>query len=262
MSIHPSSIVAPGAEIGDGVVIGPFCVIAERVRIGTGTMIESHARIGSEFGSVEIGCDNHIQVGAALGGPAQDLGYRSGGNCRLVIGNGNRIGEYTSIHLSSPKSEGATTLGNRNFVMAYTHIAHDCRIADEVVLTNTVQLGGHVEIGRRAVLGGGCSVTQFVRLGEFSFATAGSFLNKDVAPYAIADGRWASMRACNRIGLVRAGLTADAIRNIDRGLRYLMKPALTVEDALAAIGADCEATPEILRLIEFVRTSSKGLARA
>jgi UDP-N-acetylglucosamine acyltransferase len=262
VNIHPTSIVAAGAEIAAEARIGPFCVIAARVRIGPGTVVESHARIGSEFGEVVIGRDNHIQTGAALGGPAQDLGYRAAQDCRLVIGDGNRIGEYASIHLSSPKTGGSTQLGNRIFVMAYTHIAHDCEIADDVILTNGVQLGGHVCVGRRAMLGGGCSVTQFVRIGELCFATAGSYLNKDAPPYSIVDGRWATMRACNRVGLERAGLSPDAVRNIDRAVRLLRKSSLTVEEALTAITQQCQSGPEIERLQAFVRGSSKGLARA
>lgn len=261
MSIHPTAVVAPEAEVAGDARVGAFCVIGPRVRIGSGTVLESHARIGSEYGEVVLGRDNHIQSGAALGGPAQDLGYRGTASCRLLIGDENRIGEYASIHLSAPKSGGVTQLGQRNFVMAYAHVGHDCAIADDVVLTNGVQLGGHVSVGRRAVIGGGCGITQFVRLGELCFIGAGSYVNKDIAPYVIAEGHWARMRACNRVGLRRAGLNEHARRNIERALRLLLRPSLTIDAAVDAIRARCETSPEIEILLDFVAGSEKGLAR-
>jgi UDP-N-acetylglucosamine acyltransferase len=261
VSIHPTAVVAPEAQIASDVRIGAFCVIGPRVRIGSGTVLESHARVGSEFGDVVLGQDNHIQTGAALGGPAQDLGYRHSAACRLQIGDQNRIGEYASIHLSAPKSSGATQLGHRNFVMAYAHVGHDCAIADDVVLTNGVQLGGHVSVGPRAVVGGGCGVTQFVRLGELCFIGAGSYVNKDVPPYTIAEGHWARMRACNRVGLRRAGMNERVRRNIERALRVLLRPSLTIDAALETIRTQCETSPEIQSLLDFVASSEKGVAR-
>lgn len=261
MRIHPTAVVAAEAEIADDVRIGAFCVIGARVRIGSGTVIESHARIGTEFGEVVLGSDNYIQTGAALGGPAQDLGYQQGTDCRLEIGDRNRIGEYVTIHLSAPKSGGGTTLGCDNFLMAYAHVGHDCTLADAVVLTNGAQLGGHVAVGRRAVIGGNCGVTQFVRLGELCFIGAGSYVNKDIPPYTIAEGHWARIRACNRVGLRRAGLSEADRRNVERAIRLLLRPALTIGAATAAIRAECESSDAIETLLDFVTNSPKGLAR-
>ncbi len=261
MSIHPTAIVSKEASISPEAEIGPYCVIAGKVVVGAHTVVESHARLGSPYGEVIIGEHNHIQGGATLGAPPQHRDYR-GGYTRLVVGDHNRIGEGVSLNLGSEAGGGVTSVGDHTFIMTQVHVGHDCRIADAVVLTNLAQLAGHVEVQRNAIVGGMVAVTQHVRLGEFSFVAAGASVNKDILPYTMAEGRWATPRAVNRVGLERAGLTEPQRRNIGRALRHLLDTSVTVREALAAIAEECEADAWVRHLSQFAADSPRGLARA
>lgn len=260
MSIHPTATVGSDASIAPDAEIGPYCVIEGEVTIGSQTIVESHARIGGRFGKVTIGAQNHIQHGAVLGGPPQDLAYR-GGYTELVIGDHNRIGEFVSINVGSRKGGGVTRVGDHNFIMAYVHIGHDCQIADHIVITNGAQFSGHVTIEHHAIVSGLTGVTQFCRLGAYSFLTAGAFANKDIAPFTIAEGHWATPRATNRVGLKRAGFDERERRNVDRAVRILLDRALTIDEVLAAIEQQCEASPQVAHFVQFLRTSDRGVAR-
>jgi len=261
VSIHPSACVSEGAHVAPDAEIGPFCVIAARVRIGAGTVVESHARIGSRFGSVTIGERNLIQHAAVLGSPPQDLGYDSGFDASLEIGDGNRIGEFVTVSLGTQKGGGATRIGNRNFLMAYSHVGHDSRLGDGIVITNLCQIAGHVVIEDHAILSGHTGVSQFVRLGAYSFLAGGSYANKDVPPFSIAEGYWATLRAVNRVGLKRAGFDPAERRNIERAMRCLLDGAVPLAEAVARIRAECEPSPQIDRIVTFVEGSRRGIAR-
>ena len=260
MSIHPTAIVSEEAAISATADIGPYCVITGKVGIGADTMVESHVRLGSPFGEVVIGEHNYIQSGAALGAPPQHRDYRHG-YTRLVIGNRNRIGEGATLNLGSASGGGVTTVGDDAFIMANVHVGHDCRIGDAVVLTNFAQLAGHVEVQRNAVVGGLVAVTQFVRIGAFAFVAAGAAVNKDIIPYSVAEGRWATPRAVNKVGLKRAGATARELRNIGQAVKLLLNKSLTVNDALTAISEKCEVDAWVRGLSEFAADSPRGLAR-
>jgi len=261
LAIHATAIVSAQARIGDGVEIGPFCIVEGDVEIGARTVVESHARIGSRFGHVSIGADNFIQSGAVLGGPAQDYSYRDTAT-RLEIGEGNRIGDYVTISLGTTKGGGVTRIGNHNFIMAYAHLGHDCRLADHVVITNGTQLAGHVIVEHHALLSGLVGVTQFVRLGALSFLVAGSFANKDIPPYTIAEGHWATPRAVNKIGLKRAGFDAAARREIEAAVLILLDRGLTIAEVVARIEAECRPLPAIEHFTSFLKGSARGVARA
>jgi UDP-N-acetylglucosamine acyltransferase len=261
LSIHPTAIVSSEAQIAASAEVGPYCIIEGRVRIGERTVVESHARIGNRYGRVAIGADNLIQHGAVLGGLPQDVSYTHG-DTALVIGDRNRIGEYASISVGTDKGGGTTRLGSDNLIMAFVHIGHDCAIADHVIITNTTQLAGHVTVEAHALLSGHAGVTQFCRLGTYSFLVAGSFANKDIPPYTIAEGHWATPRAINRIGLKRAGVDAATRRNLDRALKLLLDKRLTIAEAITRIRADCGAGAEIDHFVEFLGTSQRGVARA
>lgn len=261
MSIHPTVIVSDRAKIADDVEIGPYCVIEGEVEIGPRTVIESHARIGSRYGRVTIGSDNHIQYGAVIGGPPQDLTYKNGAYTALTIGSHNRIGEFVTIHVGTAKGGGVTRIGDHCFIMAHAHIAHDCQIGDSVILVNSAQLGGHVIVEHHALVGGCAIVTQLNRVGAYSFMAVGAMANKDLLPFTIIEGHWATPRAVNRVGLKRAGFDAAERRNIDTAIRLLLQRSLTVEEALARIEAECKPSPQIAHLLEFVRASERGIAR-
>jgi UDP-N-acetylglucosamine acyltransferase len=261
LSIHPSSTVSERATISDDAEIGPYCVIEGEVAIGPGTIVESHARIGSHFGRVAIGERNHIQHGAVLGGPPQDLGYRGGAYTALEIGSDNRIGEFVSINLGTQKGGGVTRIGDHNFIMAYTHIGHDCQLAEHIVLVNGAQLAGHVKVEHHVLVSGLAGITQFTRLGAYSFMAAGAFANKDIPPFTVAEGHWATPRAVNRVGLKRAGFDAAERRNIETAVRLLIDRKLTMDDVVGRITEDCAPTPQIEHLLRFLATSERGIAR-
>jgi UDP-N-acetylglucosamine acyltransferase len=260
VSIHSSATVGAQASVSPDAEIGPYCVIEGEVAIGAHTFIESHARIGSRFGRVTIGEHNHIQHSAVLGGPPQDLSYR-GGYTELQIGHHNRIGEFVSINLGSQKGGGITRVGDHNFIMAYVHIGHDCRLEDHIILTNGAQFAGHIVIEHHAVVSGLTGATQFCRLGAYSFLVAGALANKDIPPYTIAEGHWATPRATNRVGLRRAGFDDAERRNIDRAVRLLLDRTLTVAEVAEAIERQCTQSPQIEHFIEFLKTSERGVAR-
>ena len=260
MGIHPTAIVSSEAEISPRATIGPFSIIEGHVEIGADTIVESHARIGHRFGRVLIGERNTIQHGAVLGGPPQDMTY-SGGDTALEIGSGNRIGEYVSISQGTAKGGGRTIVGNDTMLMAFVHIGHDCRIGDHVIITNATQLAGHVVVEEHALLSGLAGVTQFVRLGRYSFLTAGAFANKDIPPFTIAEGHWAKPRTVNRVALKRAGFTNEARANVERAVRILLDSSLTIEAVLERIAQECAADEHVSHLLEFLRSSARGVAR-
>jgi len=261
LSIHPTAVISEQAQISPKASVGPYCVITGAVTIGAGTVVEAHVRIGSEFGEVVIGEDNYIQGGAALGGPPQDWTYQDG-KTRLEIGHHNRIGENATIHLGTLKDKGVTRIGNDTFLMAYTHVAHDCDVRDRALMINLGQIGGHVVVEERATVGGIAAVSQFVRLGALSFLALGAMVNKDILPYTIAEGHWAVPKATNKVGLRRAGHSAAEIREIDRAVRVLIDRSLTVDDALDRVRGFGSSSAAVHHLIEFAANSKRGLARS
>lgn len=261
MSIHATAVVSAEAEISPSAEIGPYCVVTGRVTIGPDTVVEAHARLGSRYGDVSIGSRNYIQGGASLGGPPQDLGYSADFRGKLEIGDDNRIGEFATVSLGTEKGGGVTRIGHRNLLMAYVHVGHDCELRNEVILTNTCQLAGHVLVEDRALVSGHTGVVQFVRLGACSFLVAGSFANKDIPPFTIAEGHWATLRAANKVGLERAGFDRDERANVARAVRLLLDRDAGVEEVIRRIRSECAPSPAVEHLVQFLSTSKKGIAR-
>lgn len=260
LSVHPTAIVSADAEIASTAEIGPYCVIEGEVVIGADTVIESHARIGSAYGRVRIGEKNLIQCGAVLGGPAQDYSFDDG-KTELVIGDENRIGEYVSISLGTIKGGGTTRTGDHCFIMAYAHLGHDCQIADHVVITNSTQLAGHITVEHHALLSGLVGITQFVRIGAYSFLVAGAFANKDILPYTIAEGHWATPKAVNRVGLKRAGFGPAQRKNVEKAVRITLDKSSTIDEVEKKIRAECEIDEAVQHLLSFIAASDRGIAR-
>jgi UDP-N-acetylglucosamine acyltransferase len=258
--VHPTAIVSATAEIASSAKIGPYTVIEGDVVIGDDTEIESHARIGSAYGRVTIGAQNLIQCGAVLGGPAQDYSYGQGAT-ELAIGSGNRIGEYVSISLGTKKGGGVTRVGNHCFIMAFAHLGHDCQVADHVVITNATQLAGHITVEHHALLSGLVGVTQFVRIGAYSFLVAGAFANKDILPYTIAEGHWAQPKAVNKVGLKRAGFGPGQRKNIENAVRIALDRSAKMDDIVGRIRAECEQDEAVRHLVDFIEKSERGVAR-
>ncbi len=261
VSIHPTAIISDQADIASDVEIGAYTLIDGDVSIAAGNVVDSHVRIGSRFGKVTIGERNYIQSGATLGGPPQDWSFENE-LTRLEIGDGNRIGEYASLNLGSQKGGGVTRLGNGAFIMAYSHVGHDSQIGDDVVLTNLAHLAGHVSVGHGAVVGGMTAITQFARIGQWAFVAAGALVNKDILPFSIAEGQWATPRATNKVGLKRAGFGASEVQEIDKAIRILKRRGSTLEEAAMRIREDCEVNDHVDELLSFIESSERGIARA
>lgn len=259
MSIHPSSVISKEAEIGKDVHIGPFCVVAGRTKIGDGCILESHVSIGSEFGVVEIGKKNRFSAGCAVGGPPQDLKYK-GEPTKLIMGDNNVIRELATINIGTPTGGGVTKIGNDCLIMSYAHVAHDCILGDHIVIANSSQLAGHVVLEDHVKVNGMCGISQFVRIGKFAYIAGDAAVNKDILPYTIAQGKYAVMRATNRIGLERAGFEKSDIESINRAIRIITKGDGTIEESLERIHKECQLTPAMVYLIDFLKASTKGVA--
>jgi UDP-N-acetylglucosamine acyltransferase len=259
MSIHPSSVISPNAEIGPDVTIGPFCVVRGKVKIGRGSILEAHVVLGNDQGIVEIGEKNVLSSGAAIGGHPQDLSY-AGEPTKLVIGDRNHFREFVTMSCGTQKGGGITKIGSDCLIMAYSHVAHDCSIGNHAVIANSAQLAGHVHFEDHVKVGGICAFNQGVHIGAYAFITGDSAVNKDVLPYTIAQGKYAVMRACNHIGLGRAGFAKDDIESIKRAVRIVTKGEGTIEERIARIQAECTMSKSIEHFLEFMKSSERGIA--
>jgi len=258
--IHPSAVIDKSVELASDVEVGPFVVIKGKVRIGSGTKIDPHVTIGYDHGIVEIGERNHILSGAVVGGPPQDLTYK-GEFTRLQIGDDNTIREFVTVNTGTAKGGGITRIGNGNLLMAYVHIAHDCVIHNDVVIANTSNFAGHVEVEDHVRIGGVCAFSQFIRVGRFAYIAGDSAVNKDVLPFTIAQGKYAVSRATNKIGMERAGISKEEIENVHRGVRALLMGSRTIAQALELIAKDCTPSENIDHLVQFVKSAARGIAR-
>lgn len=255
--IHPTAIIAPGAELADNVEIGPFVVIGSKVRIGRGTKVGPHTVID---GWTEIGEENQISHLASVGGIPQDLKYK-GEETWLRIGNRNIIREYTTIHPGTVTGDGETTIGDGNLFMAYCHVAHDCHIGNHVIMANGATLAGHVRVQDHAILGGLSAIHQFVTIGAHVMLGGGAMLGQDVPPFTTATGDRARLRGLNTVGLRRRGFSEEAISALKKAYRILVFSKLKVSDALARIRTEVPQLPEVLTFVEFIEKSERGICR-
>jgi UDP-N-acetylglucosamine acyltransferase len=255
--IHRCAVIDPGALLDVGVEVGPFTVIGAGVEIGGGTHIGPHVVIR---GPTRIGRDNRIFQFASVGEDPQDMKYR-GEETRLEIGDRNQIRECATLHRGTVQDQGVTRVGNDNLFMAYTHVAHDCRIGNHVIMANAASLGGHVEIQDWAILGGFTIVHQFCRIGAYSFCAMGTALTKDLPPYVTVGGQPAAPHGINSEGLRRRGFTPAAITVIKRAYRVLYLAGLTLDEALERIRGLVAEAPEVAALVDFVAERSRSIVR-
>ena len=255
-SIHPTAIVARGAELGPNVVVGPFAYIGPRVELGEGTRVGLHAIIE---GCTTVGPGCQIHHGAAIGNIPQDLKFR-GHPTRVRIGRDTTIREYATIHAATGEGE-STDVGDGVLLMAYTHVAHNCRIGNGVILANCVNLAGHVRIDDYAIVGGITPVHQFVAIGTQAFVGGGSRVPQDVPPYVKAAGN--PLRACglNSVGMERRGIPAEVRMEMKRAYRILYRSQLNVGPALDRIALELKPYSEIVEFVEFIRSSERGIVR-
>jgi UDP-N-acetylglucosamine acyltransferase len=254
MNIHPTATVHPRAELAEGVSVGPYAVIGEHVCVGAGTTIGPHVVIEG-WTSVGQYCD--IAVGAALGGPPQDLKYR-GQRSFLRIGEHTCIREYVTIHRSA-EEDGVTSIGADDFLMAYVHVAHDCRLGDHVVMVNYAGLSGYVEVEDRAFISGHNAVHQFVRIGFLAMVSGASRVVKDIPPFMIAEGNPTRIRGLNVVGMRRLGLMPQVRGELRHAYRLLYRSGLNTSQALDGMRQEGLTSHEVQRLITFIEGAKRGI---
>jgi UDP-N-acetylglucosamine acyltransferase len=252
MPIHPTAIVDPRAEIDSSAEIGPFVVVDGAVRVGAGTRVLARAHL---TGATVIGRDNVIHVGAVIGHEPQLLGF-AGEQTPLRIGDRNVFREQCEVHRAS-KADGATIIGDDNFLMSHCHVGHDCRLGSRVIIATGAMLGGHVEVGDQVFISGNCVVHQFVRIGRLALLRGLSRTSRDVPPFCVMDGTH-TVRALNRVGLRRAGLDGDRIRVLQRAFSLLFRRRRNLKVALAEIESE-PMSAEVRQLVEFIRASRRGV---
>jgi len=260
MAVHPTAIIHPSAQIAEGAEIGPYAIIEEQVIIGNGTSIGPHAVIGKW---TELGEHNRIFHMASVGVAPQDLKYR-GEECWTRIGNGNTIREFATVHRGTVTGICETVLGNNNLLMAYSHVAHDCRVGNGNVLANAATLAGHVTVEDNVILGGLVAIHQFVRIGSYAMLGGGTLAGSDVPPYMIAsfgDRREAKLRGLNLIGLKRRGFSDEVIRSLKKAYKILFMSDLKLVDALAKLKAEIVGCAEVDTLVSFIEKSERGICR-
>ena len=255
--VHNTAIVARSAELDTDVEIGPFCIINDSVRIEKGTRLLSHVVVE---GDTMIGENCTIHPFSSIGFPPQDLKYK-GEKTGLVIGRGNIIREYSTIHRASIGGEGVTVIGDNNFFMAYVHIAHDCRIGSNVIMANAATLAGHVLVEDYAVIGGLVAVHQFTRIGRYAMVGGFSGIGQDIPPYMVASGARAKLFGPNTIGLKRHGFTDATVNSIKKAYKILFREKRTLKDALRKIQDEMPLTDEIRLLVEFIEANKRGICR-
>lgn len=259
--IHATAIVDPKAELDSSVSVGPYTVIGAGVRIGAGTSVGPHCVIE---GPTTIGRDNKIFQFASLGAAPQDKKY-AGEPTQLIVGDRNTIREFCTMNRGTVQDDGITALGDDNWIMAYVHLAHDCKVGNRVIMANNAQLAGHVHVGDWAILGGFTAVHQFVHIGAHSMTGLGSILFQDLPPFIMAAGNIAEARSFNLEGLKRRGFTPEQLNAVKQMYRLLYRRGLTVDQAqieMAGLQASHpEARDTIQLMLDFLKTASRGIIR-
>jgi UDP-N-acetylglucosamine acyltransferase len=255
--IHATALVDPAAKIGVDVGIGAYSVIGSGVEIGDRTTIGPHVVIE---GDTRIGCDNRIFQFASLGAEPQDKKFH-GERSELIIGNRNVIREFVTFNRGTTDGGGATRIGDDNWIMAYVHIAHDCRVGNQVVFANNATLAGHVEIGDFVILGGFTGVHQFCKIGAHAFAGMGSLINADIPPFVIVAGSYAKPRGINSEGLKRRGFDVDRVAAIKRAYRTVYVAGKPLSEARAQLAEQAHASSDVAGMLDFIERSERSLAR-
>ncbi len=255
--IHPTAIIEPGSRLADDVKVGAYSVIGPNVEIGEGTEIGPHVVIE---GHTRIGRKNRIFQFSSLGGIPQDKKY-AGEPTRLEIGDNNLIRECCTFNIGTVQDEGVTRVGNNNWIMAYVHLAHDCQVGNGIVLANSVQLAGHVEVDDYAILGAYVGAHQFCKVGAHVMVGAGSLLFQDLPPYVMVGGNPATPHGINSEGLKRRGFSSPTIMAIKRAYKTLYRSGLSLEQAVTEITTQSAEYPELKVFTDFIARSTRGLIR-
>lgn len=253
-NIHPTAIVDSSAQLGDDVAVGPFSVIENDVIVGSGTQIASHVFIGS---GTRLGTNCRVMKGAVLGTDPQDLKFAQE-KTWLMIGDNTTIREFCTLNRGTKHSL-KTVVGSHCLLMAYVHVAHDCRIGDNVILANAVNMAGHVTIEEYASVGGMSPIHQFVKIGKHAFIGGGMKVRKDVPPYILAAGEPLKFSGINRVGLTRRGFSQDVLIQLRRAYKAIYRSNLNVSQAVSQINETMEIIPEIKEILDFINNSERGI---
>jgi UDP-N-acetylglucosamine acyltransferase len=254
--IHPTAIVHPEAKLGANCIIGPYCIIGEHVELGEGCQLHAHVVIG---GHTKLGKSNEVYPFASLGLKTQDLKW-TGGVTRVEIGDHNTFREGVTIH-SATEDGGVTRVGSHNNLLAYSHVAHDCVVGNNVVMSNVASLAGHVVMEDNVIIGGLTAVHQFCRIGRLAMVGGCSRVLRDIPPFLLAEGSPAAPRTVNKVGLERNGVSEEAQVALRQSYKILHRAGLTVSNALERIEKEIPSLPEVQHFINFVRASERGVAR-
>ncbi|UNK41510.1 acyl-ACP--UDP-N-acetylglucosamine O-acyltransferase [Luteimonas sp. S4-F44] len=257
-AIHATAVVDPGAKLGAGVRIGAFTIIGPEVEIGDGTVIGPHCSI---HGPTTIGRDNRVHGHAAIGGEPQDKKFR-GERVELIIGDRNTIREFVTINRGTGDGGGATRIGDDNWLLAYTHVAHDCIVGNHCVFSNNATLAGHVEVGDHVILSGFVGIHQFCRIGAHAFIGMGAFVNGDVPPFVmVAQDGYGRPRGINAEGLKRRGFDAERTTAIKRAYRALYVSGEPLEAARARLSELAHDSADVRAMLAFIDAGARPLLR-
>jgi len=257
MNIHPTAFISPDATLEEGVEVGPYSIVGPDVHIGKNTVIGPHVVIESHT-NIGEGC--RISPFASIGGAPQDLKYR-GEETRVVIGSHNTIREYVTINRATISDIGVTIIGDHNLLMAYCHVAHNCKLGNHIVMANAANLAGHVHVEDFAIIGGLTGVHQFTRIGAHCIIGGASAVTKDIPPFVIASGNFAKLYGLNMIGLKRRGFTDETIGAIKEAYRIVFRSSLLLSAAIKKVEEVVEDLPEVRQFLDFIRKSERGICR-
>ena len=257
--VHSTAIIGKNVTLGDTTVIGPYAVLEDNISVGSGTSIGAHAFIGS---NTTIGDDCRIFNGASVGTIAQDLKFKNE-ECSLIIGNRTQLREFCTINKGTEANNGVTSIGDDCALLAYSHVAHDCVVGNNVVASNNLALAGHVTVEDHVIFGGFASVHQFSRIGAHAFIGANTFVTMDIVPYALVGHHEGNgyIAGINKVGLERRGFIKEDISAIKKAYRTLFRKKLNTHDATALIKGEYGSIDAIENLLTFIAKSERGLTR-
>ncbi len=250
MSIHPTALVAPGAEVPADAEVGPYCTVGPGVKLASGVTLRSHVVIE---GQTEIGEGCEVWPFAVLGAPPQHAAYRSGDPCRLVIGKRNLIREQVTMHGGSTAGRGITTVGDDGVFYVGAHVGHDCDVGNHVTLTNAATLGGHVKLGDYVIMGGLAAVQQRGRVGRYAFIGGAAGVTTDIIPFGMAWGNHARLEGLNLVGLKRRGFSRDQINTLRAAFRAIFSGADRFADRVAVAAETYRDSPQVMEIVDFIR---------
>lgn len=255
--IHKTAIVSPNAQIGNECQIGPFCIIGDDVTLGELVRLDSHVVVD---GKTTIGDDTHVFPFVSIGLAPQDLKY-AGEPTATEIGKRNQIREFVTVHRGTAGGGGLTRIGDDNLLMAQSHVAHDCKLGNEIIMANAATLAGHVEIADKASVGAYSGVHQFCRIGYEAFVGGYSVVVKDAMPFAIIQGNHAKCYGLNRLGVKRRGYSKDTIEKLNHAFHLVLSAKLNTTQAVDRIQAEISGCAEVDLLIEFISSSKRGVVK-